>query len=48
MALGCVYIALQDRGLSITEDLPLWVDRVSSGKVDVVDFEEVLEELRKG
>ena len=47
VALGCVYKALQDRGLSIREDLRRWVDQITSGKVDLEDFEEVIEELRK-
>ena len=45
VALGCIYTVLQDRGLRITEELPQWVDGITSGKVDLEDFKEVLEEL---
>ena len=47
VALGCVYTAMIDKGLSIGEEMAEWVDQISSGKVDVEDFREVILELQK-
>lgn len=47
MALACVYEALNERGLTVKEDMVEWVDHISSGKVDLEDFEEVVLEIQK-
>lgn len=49
VALGCVYTTMRGQGLLSAavggEDLTSWVRDISSGKVDVEDFAEVVEEL---
>ena len=47
VALGCLYVVMEDRGLKITENLSDWVDHTTSGKVDTEDFEEVIHELKE-
>ena len=47
VALGCVYEALNEKGLTVKEDIAEWVDHISSGKVDLEDFEEVTLEIQK-
>ena len=47
VTLGCLYVAMQDRGLRFSEDLSQWVDQITSRKVDMEDFAEILEVLRK-
>ncbi|KAL8803166.1 MAG: hypothetical protein Q9182_003338 [Xanthomendoza sp. 2 TL-2023] len=47
VALGVVLVVLGERGLRIERDVKDWVLDVGSGKVDVEDFEEVIEILRK-
>ena len=47
MALGCVYEALNEKGLTVKEDIAEWVDHISSGKVDLEDLEEVTLEIQK-
>ncbi len=37
---------MEERGLRTTEGRKGWVDRISSRKVDVEDFEEVVEAVR--
>ena len=45
MALGCVFAAMQDMGIILDERRSKWVEEVSSRKVDIEDFEEVVEAL---
>lgn len=47
VAVGCLWLAMEERGLRLEETVGKWVDGITSGKVDIGDFEEVLEELRK-
>lgn len=47
VAVGLVYNVLRQRGLKIEENPADWIDHLTGGKVDVRDFEEVVEELRK-
>ena len=47
VALGCLYVVMEDRGLKITENVADWVDDITGGKVDMEDLEEVVQELRK-
>lgn len=47
VALGCLYAVMDDRGLKITENLADWVDHTTSRRVDIEDFKEVIQELRK-
>lgn len=44
VAVGCLYMVLKKRGM-LVHNRDRWVDHITSGKVDVEDFEEVLEEL---
>ena len=46
VALGCVFISLDERCLGISEDVTEWVDQISSGKVDIEDFKEIILELQ--
>ncbi|KAI4215765.1 MAG: hypothetical protein LQ351_001752 [Letrouitia transgressa] len=47
VALGCVYTTLRAKGLLSADDPTAWVRDIGSGKVDVEDFAEVVEELRR-
>lgn len=42
-----MYTVLEDRGLRFKDDVREWVKDVGSGKVDLEDFEEVAEILKK-
>ena len=46
MAVGCLYIVMMKRGMQV-DKRDRWVDEITSGKVDLEDFEEVLEELTR-
>lgn len=46
VALGVVYRVMEDRRLRVERELREWVSDVGSGKVDVEDFEEVVEILK--
>lgn len=46
VALGCLYVVMEERGLRTTEGRKAWVDGISSRKVDEEDFEEVVEAVR--
>ena len=48
VALACVQVVLEGRGLSVAEDTKQWVRNVSSGRVDLEDLEEAVEGLRNG
>lgn len=47
VALGCLYIVMEERGLSTAKVRNEWVDDIASRKVDYEDFEDVLEVLKK-
>ncbi len=47
VALGCLYVVMEDSRLKITDNLADWVDHTTSGKVDMEDFEEVVQNLRE-
>ncbi|KAL8881061.1 MAG: hypothetical protein Q9198_001658 [Flavoplaca austrocitrina] len=47
VALGIVYVVLEERGLKIELGVREWVKDVGSAKVDSEDFDEVIEILRK-
>ncbi|KAL8730280.1 MAG: hypothetical protein Q9166_004163 [cf. Caloplaca sp. 2 TL-2023] len=47
VALAVVWVVLADRGLRVEKGLIEWVKDVGSDKIDVEDFEEVVEILRK-
>lgn len=47
VALGVVYRALEDRGLKVGVETKEWVKDIGSGKVDIEDFEEVIDILKK-
>ena len=47
MALGIVYVVLEETGLKIELGVRAWVKDVGSTKVDSEDFDEVIEILRK-
>ena len=40
-------MVMEERGWSGVAQMGRWLDRVTSGKVDVEDLEEVVDELRK-
>ena len=44
--MGCLYMVLKDRGLEGLADKKSWVDNISSRKVDVEDFDEVVDILK--
>ena len=46
VALGCVFLTLEDAGLINTLSLSAWINETSSGKVDTEDFKEVVTVLR--
>jgi len=46
VAVGCLYFVMKEGGLNISDEVPSWLDNVTSGKVAMEDFEEVLVELR--
>lgn len=46
MAVGCLYVVMMKRGMQV-DKRDRWVDEITSGKVELEDFEEVLEELTK-
>lgn len=47
VAAGCLFVVLTARGLQIPASRELWLDDITSGKVDIEDFDEVLVELRR-
>lgn len=46
VAAGCLFVVLTARGLQIPVSTERWLDDITSGKVDMEDFDEVLVELR--
>ena len=38
---------MEERGLAPTEEVKKWLNNITSGKVDIGDFEEILEELKQ-
>ena len=44
--MGCLYMVLKDRGLEGLGDKRRWVDTISGRKVDVEDFDEVVDILK--
>ena len=44
--MGCLYMALKDRGLEGLGEKKRWVDNISGRKVDVEDFDEVVDILK--
>ncbi|KAL8940173.1 MAG: hypothetical protein Q9216_002961 [Gyalolechia sp. 2 TL-2023] len=47
VALCVVYMVLEDRGLKIDVEVKEWIEDVGSGKVDIEDFDEVNEIMKK-
>ena len=50
VAIASLFLAMDERGLSVGEgkqELQVWIDDVSGGKVDIEDFWEVVGLLRK-
>ncbi|KAI9874799.1 MAG: hypothetical protein M1830_009257 [Pleopsidium flavum] len=47
IAAACLYVAFNERGLHVTEDMSRWLEEVTSGRVDRADFDEILVELAK-
>lgn len=48
VAIGCLYLVMENRGLRPLEHSKEWLDDITSRKVHIDDFEEVLEVLRAG
>lgn len=46
VALGCLHVVMEGRGMGRTAGTKEWVDDISSRKVDIEDFEEVIERLK--
>ncbi|OCL06149.1 hypothetical protein AOQ84DRAFT_83055 [Glonium stellatum] len=42
LAAACVYVTFQDYGFNVGGDRSTWLEEVTSGKVDIEDFDEVL------
>lgn len=47
VALGCLYVVMEERGLRTSKARTEWVDDIASGKVDNDDFEEVVDVLNR-
>ena len=47
VALGCLYVVMEERGLRTAKARKEWVDDIASRKVDNEDFEEVVEVLKR-
>ena len=47
VALGCLYVVMEERGLRTVKARKEWVDDIASRKVDNEDFEEVVEVLKR-
>ena len=47
VALGCLHVVMEERGLRMTNERKDWVDDIASRKVDGEDFEEVLGLLKR-
>ena len=46
VALGCLYVVLEERGLETGESGKEWVEDIARSRVDNEDFEEVVELLK--
>ena len=42
LAVACTYVTFQVYGLNIGSDKSIWLEEVTSGKVDMEDFDEVV------
>ena len=42
LAAACTYVTFQVYGLNIGSDKSIWLEEVTSGKVDMEDFDEVV------
>ncbi|KAF6240556.1 hypothetical protein HO173_001225 [Letharia columbiana] len=47
VALGCLHVVMEERGLRTANSRKEWVDDIASRKVDIEDFEEVVEVLTR-
>lgn len=47
VALGCLYVVMEERGLRTANARKEWVDDIASRKVDNEDFEEIVEVLKR-
>ncbi|KAL6717408.1 hypothetical protein ACLMJK_005323 [Lecanora helva] len=46
VALGCVFVVMEDRGLATVRDKREWTNAICGRKVDFDDFEEVIDLLK--
>ena len=46
VAAGCVWLTMEERGWRTGLETRKWLDRITSGKVDVEDLQEILGQLR--
>ena len=46
IALGCLFVALQERKLAIVEGRGEWIEHISGRKVDLEDFVEIVRTLQ--
>lgn len=47
VALGCVSVVMVERGLRSAKGTARWIERISGGKVNIEDFEETVDILRR-
>ncbi|KAI9777348.1 MAG: Cyclin- protein fam58a [Geoglossum umbratile] len=48
IAAACLYVTLQSKGLRVTQTVEVWLEEVTSGRVDAEDFYDVIAELERG
>lgn len=46
VALGCLYVVMEERGLRTANTRKKWVEDIASGKVDDEDLEEIVDMLK--
>jgi hypothetical protein len=47
IAAACFYMTLREKGLRVTQNVDYWLEEVTSGRVDVEDFHDVVVELEQ-
>jgi hypothetical protein len=47
VAAACVFVALEEAGLRVAQERRVWVKKLTGDRVEFVDFEEAVEEVRE-
>jgi hypothetical protein len=47
VAAACVFVALEEAGLKVAQERRVWVKKLTGDRVEFVDFEEAVEEVRE-